>query len=382
MGLDTRIGIIGGGQLGKMLILAAKQMGFMVNTLDPAPRCPSSSVSDSLITAGFDDAEAIRRLAQRSDVLTFEFEHINAGILAELEAEGARVYPTAGSLRLIQNKLAQKERLFSAGLPVPEFRRLDNGGALRGFAEKWGFPLMIKAARGGYDGKGNFLAKSFEEAEAARCLFAGREIFAERFVDFERETSVLACRGVNGETAVYAPGENIHEDSILRQTLAPADIGLAAAARVMEISARVMEIFGGVGMFCVEFFLCRDGSALVNEVAPRVHNSGHYTIEGCVTSQFEQHIRAIAGLPLGDASPLAPAAVMMNLLGSGEKAGKAVVEGAAAALAEPGVSLHIYGKEICAPKRKMGHITAVGRDLSETKRRCEAAFAKVRIRAE
>ncbi|GHU60076.1 hypothetical protein AGMMS49975_28710 [Clostridia bacterium] len=244
-------------------------------------------------------------------------------------------------------------------------------------AALWGYPVVIKTTTGGYDGKGNYLLKDADDLENAFGHFGSNQIMAERFIKFKAETSVLACRRENGQIVVYPSGENVHEDGILRQTLVPADISETAETRSRRISEKIMKIFDGIGMFCVELFVDYADNIYVNEIAPRPHNSGHYTIEGCVVSQFAQHIRAVAGLPLGDTSLRSPA-VMMNVLGEG-KTGKASVSGVDDALAIDGVFVHIYGKENSVNKRKMGHITAIAGSLPQARRNCEDAAKSIRI---
>lgn len=351
-----RIAIVGGGQLGKMMTVAAKQFGFHVSVLDPTPGSPAAQVADCQKVASFHDREAIRRLAEEADVLTYEFEHIDCTALDELESSGFPVFPAAGLLRTIQHKLAQKQALQAAGIPVPHFKAVSGPADLRAAAEQFSYPLLLKACTGGYDGKGNYLLRAPEEIAQALEVLGETDLMAEKFVPFACEVSVLAARGRDGEVKTYPLSENEHQDNILRRSIVPARVGASVAGRAREVAEAVMNEFAGVGVFCVEMFVTTDGGVLVNEVAPRPHNSGHYTIEACVTSQFEQHIRAIAGLPLGDTSLCLPA-VMVNLLGAEGQDGPAVLKGYRQALALPGLHLHLYGKAITAPQRKMGHIT-------------------------
>ena len=378
--IQKKIGIIGGGQLGQMMILEAKKMAFYITILDPTPHCPAHTLVDDHIVADFEDAAAIRLLAQKSDVVTYEFEHINAQVLEELEAEGHVVYPTAHSLAIIQNKLSQKSLLAKHGLAVPEFCPISNEKEMEEAGLSFSYPYMLKSCTGGYDGKGNFLVHSPEEiAEGFAALGGGSlPLMAEKFFPFVMEISVLACRSANGDIAVYPVAQNHHIDSILDETRVPADIRPETTQAAMDLARRVMEVFAGVGMFCVEMFVGPEGEVAVNEVAPRPHNSGHYTIEACVTSQFEQHIRAVSALPLGDPSLLRPA-VMRNILGEEGFHGPAQVIGAEKALAIPGVTLHIYGKTDSKPKRKMGHLTATAPTLAEAIERAPVAHAAIRI---
>lgn len=380
--LHKKIGIIGGGQLGKMMILDAKRLGFFVITLDPSPDCPSSSISDEMIVAAFDDVEAMCSLAAKVDVVTYEFEHIGVSALKTLVAEGHTVYPTPSSLAIIQDKATQKDALSEAGLPVPPYSVVETIEDIRHIGEKLGYPMMLKACTGGYDGKGNALITDEGSiAEAFDILGSGKvKLMVEGFIDFEMETSVLACRGITGDLVIYPVGENIHVNSILDTTIVPAAISETSTAKAMALAEQVMDVFHGVGMFCVEMFVTPDGEVLINEVAPRPHNSGHYTIEGCLTSQFENHIRAITGLPLGDVALRSPS-VMRNLLGEPEAAGPAVAEGVTEAYAMPEVKVHIYGKAETKPYRKMGHLTAIGNTVEEAKQKADKAYELIKITA-
>jgi len=376
--LATKIGIIGGGQLGKMMILEAKKMGMVINILDPEENCPSSSIADCHIVGGLKDADAIKKLAEISDVVTYEIEHINVDALFEIEKTGKPVYPTPASLKIIQNKLSQKTRLIEEGVPSPDLLAVGSPDDLRRAGEKFGYPMMVKACLGGYDGKGNFLIKSADQAEEAFEALGGNDLMVESFVDFTMEISVLACRGRNGEIAVYPVAQNDHENEVLNETRVPANISAETSKQAMDVARRVMEIFEGVGMFCVEMFVLRDGSVSVNEIAPRPHNSGHYTIEACSSSQFDNHIRAVAGMPLGDTSLIKPV-VMRNLLGDAGEDGRAVVTGVDEVLAIPGARLHIYGKAEVKPKRKMGHITVIADTLEDAVKNGEKAHKALKI---
>ncbi|MCJ7855485.1 5-(carboxyamino)imidazole ribonucleotide synthase [Lachnospiraceae bacterium NSJ-143] len=378
--INKKIGIIGGGQLGQMMILEAKKMGFYITVLDPTLKCPAHSIVDEHIVADFDDEKAIRLLADKSDVITYEFEHINAKVLEELESEGKKVYPTAKSLEIIQNKFSQKTLLLQNNVPVPEFKSVSSPEDIAAAGREYGFPMMLKSCTGGYDGKGNYVVNDESCSLAAYNALGGGALplMAEKFFPFTMEISVLACRSINGDIKVYPVAENIHKDSILDKTKVPADISHETTENAMNLAKRVMEVFEGVGMFCVEMFVGPDGSVAINEVAPRPHNSGHYTIEACVTSQFEQHIRAVSGLPLGDPSLIRPV-VMRNILGDDGSSGRAKVDGADECLAINGVTLHIYGKEESKPKRKMGHLTATAASLDEAEKNADLAKTFIHI---
>jgi 5-(carboxyamino)imidazole ribonucleotide synthase len=362
-----RLGIIGGGQLGKMMTVAAKQIGFHVTVLDPAEDSPAAQVADKQLVAAFHDQETIRRLVEGSQVTTYEFEHIDSQILIQLEAAGHRIYPEPRNLQVIQNKLHQKKTLQQAGIPVAPFQPVRGKEDLIKAAATFGYPLLVKSCAGGYDGKGNFLVKDSKQLEEVMAYFGESctiGLMAEAFVPFELEVSVMVARSVHGQLAIYPLSENEHEDNILRRSLIPARVSREVARRAQDIAGKVINIFNGVGIFCIEMFVTPRGEVLINEIAPRPHNSGHYTIEANVTSQFAQHIRAIVGLPLGDARLREPA-VMINLLGEPGWHGPALLEGCSQALAIPGVHLHFYGKKETVPKRKMGHITVTAPTLEE-----------------
>ena len=380
--LEKKIGIIGGGQLGKMMILDAKRLGFQVVTLDPSEDCPAHSISDRHMVASFDDEAAFKTLAESVDVITYEFEHIHADFLEKLEEEGHKVYPTAKSLKIIQNKYTQKKLLKDSGIKMPDFFLVKSLEDLKKAGQKFGYPYMLKATTGGYDGKGNALVRNEEDIEMKyQALGSGQvELMAEKFLNFKKEISVLACRGITGEIVVYPVAENLHVDSILDETLVPAELEKTSQDKAMKMAHQVMEIFQGVGMFCTEMFEDHDGEIYLNEVAPRPHNSGHYTIEGTLTSQYEQHIRAVSGLPLGEVALRTPI-VMRNILGSGQE-GPTLVEGIEEAYKNPRLKVHIYGKAISKPGRKMGHFTVVGSDLKTARKEADEAYKLIKIKGE
>lgn len=373
------IGIIGGGQLGKMMILEAKKLGFHVHILDPVPNCPAHGVADEHLVAGFQDASAISLLANQCDVITYELEHINVQALEELERNGKPVYPSSRSLKVIQHKLQQKKMLQQNGIPVPRFMGIDSFADMDSAGRQFGYPYVLKACTGGYDGRGNFVIHNQEQKESGFEALHGKRIplMAEQFFPFTMEVSVLACRGQDGSVAIYPVGQNLHHDNILIETLVPANLSDASSKKALDIAEKVLHVFQDVGMFCIELFIGKDGEVMVNEIAPRPHNSGHYTIEACMTSQFAQHIRAVAGLPLGSTKLFCPAA-MRNILGTGAT-GPAVLEGEQSCLSIPGVALHIYGKEESREKRKMGHITALGSHLTDAVTKVRTAGQQVRI---
>jgi len=374
-----RIGIIGGGQLGKMMILEAKRLDLYVVTLDPCANCPSHNVSDKHIVAGFDDAAAFRQLSEMVDVITYEFEHIDAGLLAELEDAGHTIYPSVAALKIIQNKFLQKTKLKKAGLPMPRFALIKNAKDLEKLArpENFDYPLMLKTTTGGYDGKGNFLIRNADEIETAFQTLGGdgQELMAEEFIDLDKEVSVIACRGIDGSRIIYPVAENIHVNSILDTTIAPARVSGDILEKATDLADQVMEVFHGVGTFCVEMFVDKSGQVLINEVAPRPHNSGHYTIEGCFANQFENHIRAIIGLPFGRVELVQPT-VMVNLLGQSD--GPAKVLGLKETYQNPNIQVHIYGKSQSKLGRKMGHFTVIDETVEGALGRAEKAKRLIR----
>ncbi|MCL2697874.1 MAG: 5-(carboxyamino)imidazole ribonucleotide synthase [Oscillospiraceae bacterium] len=366
-----RIGIIGGGQLGKMMILEAKRLGFYIVTLDPDTDCPSKSISDELIVAALDDVTAFRKLAGKVDVITYEWELINAPALKILEEDGHVIYPSARSLEIIQDKFLQNEALKAAGIPVPDFKKVHSIADLS--------PGMLKTTKGGYDGKGTALIKTEADIGVAYAsLGAGQKpLMLEEFVDFALEISVIACRAINGAKVIYPIAENIHTNSILDTTIVPARISAETEEKALSIAEKVMNVFEGVGTFCVEMFVTKNNDIYVNEVAPRPHNSGHYTIEGCFANQFENHIRAITGLPFGSVGLKQPT-VMVNLLGQSD--GSAMLIGAEEAyLKDPNIRIHLYGKPQSKKARKMGHFTVIDKIIEGAIERAERAKEIIKV---
>jgi len=365
------IGIVGGGQLGKMMILDAKRLGFRVATLDPSADCPSASISDEMIISSFNDAEAYKKLAEISDVITYEFEHINVSHLESIKKNGAKIFPSVASLKIIQDKLTQKQTLADAGISVPAFEAVESIDDLYRYFANNQQAFMLKARCGGYDGKGNFLVKNEKNiAEGFETLGgnAGKALMVEELIHFTRELSVIATRSQTGEVVVFPIAENVHVNSILDTTTVPAaEIDQELHRKISEIAQHVMSCFKGVGTFCVELFIDdNNGNVWVNEVAPRVHNSGHYTIEACRVSQFENHIRAITGMGLGSTELLVGGVIMKNVIG--KSSGNASYTGIEDAYdISPNLNMHIYGKTQAAKGRKMGHYTVTGKSVEEVK---------------
>ncbi len=352
MDKPLRIGIVGGGQLGKMLTQSAKQLGFFVAVVDPTPGSPAGQVADKQIVADYKDEAAIRELAALSDVLTFEIELANDEVLLAVMKNGTKVHPYPETLGIIRDKLKQKYFLKQNRIPTARFMAVETEKDILAASQKFGFPLLLKARTDAYDGRGNFVVKSRGDIKRGLTRLSGRTLYVEEYVSFSKELAVMVARSVSGKLAVYPVVETIHQDNICDTVIAPAPVAEKVQNRAEHLALRSVRVLKGAGVFGVEMFLTTDNAVLVNEIAPRVHNSGHYTIEGCVTSQFEQHIRAISDLPLGKTTLLPKAVVMKNLLGTRNGAG--FPKGFDKALSVLGVSLHIYGKQESRLNRKMG----------------------------
>jgi 5-(carboxyamino)imidazole ribonucleotide synthase len=361
-----------------MMIPAIKELGLEVAVLDPSPDAPCKN-ADHHIIAGFNDQAGYDALARVSDVITYEFEHINVDLLSMLERQGSKIYPSVESLRIIQDKLWQKEALAKQGIPVPKFVAVNSLQEVYDYYKKNQKPFFLKSRKGGYDGKGNYFVKSYDDIKIGFEKLGGKELMAEVAADFEKEVSVIATRAISGECVVYPIAENVHINSILDTTCVPAIILEKTKKQAMKIAERVMECFNGVGTFCAELFVNeKSGEVSVNEVAPRVHNTGHYTIEACRVNQFENHIRAITGLGLGSPEMLVGGAVMKNVIGGKGASGKARFVGIEDAYKTPDVNAHVYGKLEVREGRKMGHYTITGKTLAE----CKDKLKKIDIRVE
>jgi 5-(carboxyamino)imidazole ribonucleotide synthase len=366
------IGVLGSGQLGRMFAIAARRMGYRVHTLSPDQDTPTGQVADVEVTASYGDLDAVSEFARRVSVVTFEFENVPAPT-AEAAARCAPVRPSGSVLHTTQQRIREKSFLRNAGLPVTPYREVRTLEDLDRAIAELGYPAVLKTAEFGYDGKGQFRLDSQDggpdrTAEAWSAI-GKQEAVLEAFIDFDREISVVAARGEDGEFVHYGAIENQHSRHILDVSIAPARVAPNVAREAVELARCVLERLGVVGVLCVEFFVTRDGALLINELAPRPHNSGHLTVDACVTSQFEQQLRAVCGLPLGSTDMHRPAA-MANLLGdlwaNGEPDWRA-------ACAFPGVTLHLYGKLEPRPGRKMGHLTALNHDPEEAYRTVLAA---------
>ncbi|MEZ4381492.1 MAG: 5-(carboxyamino)imidazole ribonucleotide synthase [Nannocystaceae bacterium] len=362
------IGVLGSGQLGRMFAIAARALGYRVHTFSPDYDTPTGQVADLEVCEPYEDLDAVRRFAASVDAITFEFENVPAATAAAA-AEVALVRPAGGILETTQHRLREKTGLRRRGFPTAEFYPVHDLDALDRALAALGGAGLLKTAGWGYDGKGQRRIRSREEAAAAWASLATEEAILEGFVDFERELSVVVARGVDGASVLYGPFENHHVDGILDVTLAPAPVDDDLATRARALGAAIADSFGLVGVLCVELFVTRDRALLVNELAPRPHNSGHLTIDACITSQFEQQVRAVCGLPLGSPAQVRPAA-MANLLGDLWENGE---PDWAAALRSPAVKLHLYGKHEPRRGRKMGHLVALADTVEEARERVLAA---------
>jgi 5-(carboxyamino)imidazole ribonucleotide synthase len=374
------IGILGGGQLGRMLGFAARAMGYGIRVLDPDPDCPAAVIADHLEVGTYGDAEAAVRMATGCAVVTYELEHVDAALVSAIEAAGAPVRPGLLPLQVTQDRLAERRFLAEAGAAVAPWREVLSGDedALAAAVAELGSPVRVKAGFGGYDGRSQVRVTSGPDRRLVWMDLGrppGQAVLVERELVFAAELSVLCARSTTGRIASYPVARNVHDDGILVESVLPADLPPAVADSAQKIAARLAEAMDLMGLLTVELFLLEDGSLVVNELAPRVHNSGHATIEASATSQFEQHIRAICGLPLGATDSLAPAA-MINLLGTGPRR-TARIEGVAAALMVADAHLHVYGKREVFERRKMGHVTALGPTTEAATERARAAAGRL-----
>jgi 5-(carboxyamino)imidazole ribonucleotide synthase len=356
----STIGILGDGQLGRMLAIAARQMGYDVQVLGPnGPDSPAGQVASRQVVAQYDDQEAVKAFARAVDVVTYEFENVSAESIETILGEGTPARPGASVLYTTQNRLREKRFLQSIGCATAPFAAVTSSGDVTDAVRITGLPGVLKTAGSGYDGKGQRIVRTMEETTAAWEELGGVECVLEGFVDFSWEASVVAARGLDGSYTDFGLVKNDHAHHILDVTQAPAPSVFPELARsASEMARSILQQLDVVGVLCVELFVTAEGDLLVNELAPRPHNSGHFTIDACVTSQFEQQLRAICGLPLGDPALLRPGAAMANLLGDLWSDGTPDWAGMQAD--SPDVKLHLYGKAEAKPGRKMGHLTAIG----------------------
>jgi 5-(carboxyamino)imidazole ribonucleotide synthase len=374
----TTIGVIGGGQLGKMIAQEAKRMSMRVVILDPQEQCPASAVADEQIIADFKDPTAIEQLASKCSVLTYEIELANSEVLERLEANGKNICPSPRVLRIIQDKYKQKTYFEENNIPLPVFRLIDEASDPGELTKNIGLPLLMKACTDSYDGRGNTLIRSQDELLKRFRSIDGTKYMVERIIKFRKELSVMVARNRSGQIESFPVVENIHKNNILDTTIAPARVPERTSQKARKIAEKVVKILCSSGVFGVEMFLTEDNSILVNEVSPRPHNSGHYTIEACSISQFEQHLRAILNLPLSKPRLLSPA-VMVNILGSQSCIGPYRLRGVNEALSTPGSKLHLYGKKTSKPNRKLGHITVTAERIGAALRRARKARASLKL---
>ena len=376
---SPRLGILGGGQLARMTIQAAIPLGVDLAILAEAADSPAGRLTAREIVGAWSDTSILRAFADAVDVVTLENEFVDAPILEQLAAWGKIVLPCANTLRTIQDKLTQKQALGAQDLPVPQFVAVDSPDDIVRAAERFGWPLILKARRNGYDGYGNAKLDSAADIEAAlqRLGWPERSLMVEQAVPFVRELAVLVARDPQGGSVTYPVVETVQQNHICHIVRAPAPIEPAVAEQATALARAAVEAVGGIGITAVEMFQTGDGQVLINELAPRPHNSGHFSIDACHTSQFENHVRAVLSLPLGSPNLRAPAAVMVNLLG--QRNGPTEPRGLERALAIPDVHVHLYGKRDVRRGRKMGHITALGSSLAEAEQRAFAAAQAIEL---
>jgi 5-(carboxyamino)imidazole ribonucleotide synthase len=374
------LGILGGGQLGRMTLQAASRLGVDVVIAERFPDSPAARMTarSLVFPHGWDDPDTLDQLAALTRVVTLESEFVDWRALAALEQRGVAVRPSPACVGVVQDKLLQKQALARAELPVPTFSEIVDPAHLRSVGQEFGWPLMLKARRDGYDGHGNVVVAG-PDAVAQACASLGwpaRQLYAEAFVEFERELASLVVRALDGQIVQYPTVETVQDAAlhICREVLAPAALPPHVAEQAATIARGAVEAVDGLGAFGVEMFLLSDGQVVINELAPRPHNSAHYSIDACWSSQFDNHVRAVLDLPLGGTRLRAPAAVMVNLLGTSTEA-----VDAEAALGVTQTFVHLYGKSENRPGRKMGHVTAVGDTLEEARGRAVSAASLVRV---
>ncbi len=370
------IGIVGGGQLGRMLTQAAVKLGHPVVVVNPADNSPASQVGAHEIVGDLYDQEALKQLAKVSNVITIEIEHLNADALGII-AKNKLVFPNPNVIKLIQDKYQQKDFLQKNGIAVADFVNVTNSTSAKNALKKFGGKMLLKAKHGAYDGRGNAVVSSPQELDEALKQFEDRQLYAEAYVPFSKELAVMVARNTLGEVKSFPVTETFHERNICVETQTPADISKQTTQKAEDLAKLVVQKLNSAGTFGIEMFLTTEGDVLVNEVAPRVHNSGHYTIEACKTSQFEQHIRAITGMTLGSTEMKVPAAVMINILG--ERDGETLVNSDQDLEQSPNVHIHLYGKSPTKIDRKMGHITATGKTIKEARAKALKARKSISI---
>jgi len=370
------LGIIGGGQLGRMLTEAASRLNISTIVLDPTPKSPAGQITEQIV-GDYKDKEQIKKLAKATKFLTYEIESANAQTLKELQIKGIKINPAPQSLELIQDKFLQKHFLMGYGLPVPDFTRVESEKDVYKTSEYLGFPLVLKARFHAYDGRGNAVIRGTKDIKPALQKLKGTELYIERFVPYKKELAIQIARDTKGNMAVYPLVETVQKNNICHQVKYPPSVSQKIEKEVTEIAKKTIAQLFGAGVFAIEFFLTTDDRILINEIAPRVHNSGHWTIEGCDNSQFDNHVRSVCNLPLSSPKPKVKVAVMVNILGTRD--GQVNLQGVEKAEALPGTKVHIYGKFETRVERKMGHITSYGSNLAEVYKNALAARQMITI---
>jgi len=359
-----KLGILGGGQLARMIIEETSKYGFEFIIYSETPNSPAGKICNKEIVGKFSDIEMLTEFSSQCDLITLENEFIDKHFIEHVETTGVKCLPGSDIVGLIQDKFVQKNKLKELGIPVPDFEAVNTVEDIKTFAEKYGYPIILKSRTMGYDGKGNYQIENEDMINDAFIALSKRgKLMCESFVDFRKELAVQVMRSVNGDVKVYPVVESIQKDHICSIVKASKDFNNKYTKSINDIAIKIVESIKYAGVLAVELFVLEDGSLYVNELAPRVHNTGHYTIEGCYVSQFENHVRAIVGLPLGSTEMKYPNAVMINLLGNRD--GKANLEGYSNLIKDKDAFIHFYGKEETRVGRKMGHITLVGDDMAE-----------------
>lgn len=377
MDQSVRVGIVGGGQLGRMLTEAANKMNISVAVVDNNENCPAAQVGAQQIKGDFHDQQAIKKLADISDVLTIESEHIDADFLDELANLGKPVYPDPKVIKTIQDKFSQKQHLAQIGVPVAEFSSIDGLEDATKVLQDFGGQFILKSRKGGFDGRGNVVVRSEDELSDAFESLGKTELYAEKLIDFKQEIAVMAAYSKTADIATYPVVETVQARNICLEVYAPAEIDKNLSDQAIELTQKIIRSYKTPGVFGIEMFVTQDDKVIINEVAPRVHNSGHYTIEACQTSQFEQHLRCITGRELGNTDLKAKTAVMVNILG--ERDGETLNRGIDEASKIPDTYIHLYGKSPTKIDRKMGHLTSLANDHETSLKNARSARRLIEI---
>ena len=371
------LGILGGGQLGRMLCQAAHELKINTSVLDPTPNSPAGQIVQKQIVGDFKDAKKVKSFSKKVDALTFEIEGANANVLKELKKEGLHVQPSGKTLEVIQDKFAQKELLKKNKLPLPKFAKVESFEDAKNFGNKFDYPIVLKARHHAYDGRGNALVKSEKDLKRGFEKLSDKDLYVEQFIPFKKEIAIQVSRGSEKSLRYFPVVETIQKNNICHIVIAPASIPSKSRNNAKLLAKKVMSLLKGKGVFAIEMFLTKDNKVLINEIAPRVHNSGHYTIEACSVSQFEQHVRCVCKLPTKSIRMLHPAAVLINILGT--RNGRVRLKGIKKAQEIPGVFVHIYGKNETRVERKMGHITALDKSTKEALQKAQKARRLISI---